>query len=314
MTAIKDVVSLFEMTKINPYFVSSPWKEPRAISRKTGAPVAVMVRKKRREVGQESKEEAQSQAGNWSEERLRRLFGRYNRIYWHGKLSGYRVVLADLYQEGLVGSCELGKKLIKIDPHGESDREVRATLLHEMAHAASRSGHTVPFFAQLERLLKRCAPVKLNAAEVGRAEILADVVPKRFPLLRARIQRAENRHTSKVLAWIEAHPDVPVDNITTDRVLREFEGAEAGAVTWKRALIAIGLQYGLTDESGRPVNGWAKRIVSKGRKVHSRARFNESPGAARAAHSCTSAQRRARNVQLDSAESCPRERGRTRLQ
>jgi hypothetical protein len=270
MSAIKDIVSLLDMTKINPYFVSSQWKELQVISRKAGVPVTGVARQKRRGVAQESKEEAQSQAGNWSEERLRRLFDRYDRIYWRGNLSGYRVVLADLSQERCVGRCDWSKKIIKIDPHGESDHDVRATLLHEMAHAASRSGHTVPFFAQLERLLKRGAPVKVDAAEVGQAQILADVVPKRFPLLRAKMQRAENRRARDVLKFMREEK-LKGHTVTDDMIVTRFQDA-AVELTWKQALIAVGLQYGLTDESGRPVNGWAKRILSKARKAHSRAR------------------------------------------
>ena len=45
MTAMKKIASLFDVKKVNLYFVSSHWKELQAISRKTGVPVAVMVRK-----------------------------------------------------------------------------------------------------------------------------------------------------------------------------------------------------------------------------------------------------------------------------
>jgi hypothetical protein len=122
-----------------------------------------------------------------------------------------------------------------------------------MAHAASRSGHTVPFFAQLERLLKRRAPVKVDAAEAGQAEILADIVPKRFPLLRAKMQRAENRRARDVLKYMREEK-LKGHTVTDDMIVTRFQDA-ALELTWKQALIAIGLQYGLTDESGRPVNG-----------------------------------------------------------
>jgi hypothetical protein len=208
----------------------------------------------------------------WTQQRVERLFERYNRIYWRGKLSGYRVVLADLSKESAWGLCEWRKKIIKINPHRESDREVRATLLHEMAHAASRSGHTVPFFAQLERLIKRGAVVKVDAAEAGQARILADIVPKRFPLVRAKMQRAENRRARRIVVWEKAHPNVQAEIMTNDRIVQEFEEVEACALTWKRALVIIGLQYGLTDESGRPVNARARSLVQRARKAHRRAR------------------------------------------
>jgi Ribbon-helix-helix domain len=45
MTGMRNVASLLDVRKVNLYFVSSHWKELQAISRKTGVPVAVMVRK-----------------------------------------------------------------------------------------------------------------------------------------------------------------------------------------------------------------------------------------------------------------------------
>lgn len=45
MTAMPKIVSLRDVKKVNLYFVQSHWKELQAISRKTGVPVAVMVRK-----------------------------------------------------------------------------------------------------------------------------------------------------------------------------------------------------------------------------------------------------------------------------
>jgi len=45
MTAMKKIVSLLDVKKVNLYFVQSHWKELQAISRKTGVPVAVMVRR-----------------------------------------------------------------------------------------------------------------------------------------------------------------------------------------------------------------------------------------------------------------------------
>ena len=45
MTTMRNVASLSDVKKVNLYFVQSHWKELQAISRKTGVPVAVMVRK-----------------------------------------------------------------------------------------------------------------------------------------------------------------------------------------------------------------------------------------------------------------------------
>jgi hypothetical protein len=45
VTAMRKIVSLPDVKKVNLYFVQSHWKELQAISRKTGVPVAVMVRR-----------------------------------------------------------------------------------------------------------------------------------------------------------------------------------------------------------------------------------------------------------------------------
>ena len=45
VTVMRKIVSLPDVKKVNLYFVQSHWKELQTISRKTGVPVAVMVRK-----------------------------------------------------------------------------------------------------------------------------------------------------------------------------------------------------------------------------------------------------------------------------
>jgi hypothetical protein len=45
MTAMRKIVSLPDVKKVNLYFVQSHWKELQAISRKTGVPVAEIVRR-----------------------------------------------------------------------------------------------------------------------------------------------------------------------------------------------------------------------------------------------------------------------------
>jgi len=45
MTAMPKIASLADVKKVNLYFVQSHWKELQAISRKSGVPVAVMVRR-----------------------------------------------------------------------------------------------------------------------------------------------------------------------------------------------------------------------------------------------------------------------------
>jgi hypothetical protein len=45
MTTMKNVDRLSDVKRVNMYFVESHWQKLQAISRKTGAPVAVIVRR-----------------------------------------------------------------------------------------------------------------------------------------------------------------------------------------------------------------------------------------------------------------------------
>jgi hypothetical protein len=204
----------------------------------------------------------------WTDQRLRNLFDRYDRLYWRGKLSGYRVILTPL--DSTFGRCDWRKRVIGIDPDKHtSDRELRGTLLHEMVHAAVRCGHTVPFFAQMERLITRGAPVTVGVAETGRRTLLGDVVPRRFRLLRAKMERIENRRQREVLRMGRG---LPVQHITNENIVDEFGDFEACTLPWKAVLTYMGHEYGLTDEASRPVNAWARRLIERGRKAHRSAR------------------------------------------
>lgn len=207
---------------------------------------------------------------HWSDERLTNLFDHYNRLYWRRKLPAYRIVRASL--PGRLGLCESAKKLITIDPdQHENDRGVRGTVLHEMVHAATQSGHDVKFFAQLERLLRRGALATIETGDAGGIRFYGEVVPRRFPLLRKKMQRLEARRADPIKRLL-AEKKISAETITGDMIVEDFRKPDVMALPWKRALLCIGLEYGLTDESGRPVNARARSIVRKGKKVHSRAR------------------------------------------
>jgi len=104
---------------------------------------------------------------------LQRLFERYDRRYWRGKLSRvYAVENADLSKNRCLGICYRKTRKIVLDITAHSkDRERRATLLREMAHAAdnSKSGHAHGdgFLAQIEYLLRQRAPITLQMPELG---------------------------------------------------------------------------------------------------------------------------------------------------
>lgn len=98
---------------------------------------------------------------SWTTERLQHLFERYNAKYWKGKLPRYRVInskkIFDLAREGL---CDrrAHKLFINVASH-YTDLQVRQTLLHEMAHAATKGGHGKHWLAEMERIKRLGAPI-----------------------------------------------------------------------------------------------------------------------------------------------------------
>jgi hypothetical protein len=213
----------------------------------------------------------------WNDKRLRRLFDRYNRLHFRGKLSNYKVAI-DALPDGARGICDWSRRTITIDPeHHVSDREVRGTVLHEMAHAACAGvshGHDIHFFAEVESLLRCGAPVTIDFGEAGNVIILADLVPSRFPLLKRKMDRLEV-HRQKEFEEGANDDTRPPHDVTEDEILRDFEELAMDAKPWKRTLTAVGREYGLTDECGRPLTAWARRLVAKARKLYSQTRRDQ---------------------------------------
>ena len=200
----------------------------------------------------------------WSEKRLQDIFEHYKRKYWQGRLPAYRLVIATMSEA--MGLCESRSKLITLDvERHKSDREVRSTVLHEMAHAAAFArgsrGHDPKFFGQVEKLLRLRAPIAIDTPEAGGVRILANLVPSRFPLLKRKIDQMEARR-SMALERLIAERNLQARLITDDGILREFEDA-AMELTWKEAVIALGLEHGLVDETGRPLTGRSRRVLDE---------------------------------------------------
>jgi hypothetical protein len=103
----------------------------------------------------------------WTEQRLVYLFVRYNRRFWRGRLPKVRVCAVAL--EGSLGEWDTEEREIRIDVRHQSDREIRSTMLHEMAHLAANAtaghDHGSKFWAQIERLLRQKAPITIGFPE-----------------------------------------------------------------------------------------------------------------------------------------------------
>lgn len=211
----------------------------------------------------------------WSEERVRSAFARYNRRYWRGRLPHCRLVIEAM--PGTMGPCDWARKVIKIDvDQHKSDREVRSTLLHEMAHAAAfirgSRGHDFKLFAEVEDLLRLRAPIAIDTPEAGSIRILSDLVPSRFPLLKRKIDRLQTRR-DRALNRLIAERNLPVRTVTDDDILGEFEQA-ATELTWKQAVIVVGIYNGLADETGRPSTRRSRRLLNEAKRRHARSRRN----------------------------------------
>jgi hypothetical protein len=214
----------------------------------------------------------------WTERRLERLFARYNHRFWQGRLTTARISITKL--DDCQGKWDPRQREIRIDIDTHtSDRCVRSTLLHEMCHqAAPGGGHGSKFWVQLERLLRQKAPITVGFPEASHlGPLREDVVPKRFPLARRKMDRAAReaqRERDKFFREYEAtHGKVDVINMEDQDIIAEFgDNQRAAFVPWLTILCDIGTQYGLLNVDGKPKNKWASRIIEEGQKAHRRVR------------------------------------------
>jgi hypothetical protein len=85
------------------------------------------------------------------------------------------------------------------------------------------------------------------------------------------MQRAENRRQRGIVKVMREKRIKTFTTITDDMIVGDFKDA-ALELTWKQAIRVVGLEYGLCDELGRPVNAWARRIFRRAKPVYSQAR------------------------------------------
>jgi hypothetical protein len=114
-----------------------------------------------------------------------------------------------------MGLCEFKTRMLIVDVSVHpSDREVRATVLHEMIHAVigkDKEGHQAPFWTQLEYLLSRGAPVTVGFPELGERGTLLRVIPRRFRLCRRLFRPVHLRHQRRLKRMEREHviPGLP---------------------------------------------------------------------------------------------------------
>ena len=211
---------------------------------------------------------------SWTVARLTRLFEHYRQRFWSGRLPTYAITVAPL--ENAFGRCDHDECCVIIDiSRHTSDRGVRSTLLHEMAHVAAGPqslGHDSAFFAQLARLLRRRAPIGMGSAENENRPFL-HVIPKHFVLCRRALRATYARRTRAIEGLIEQQrrEGRPVSEIdAADAAVSDAENVGMEGVPWRGALLAIGREYGLLDIDNKPLP-WATEIVRRARQAHARA-------------------------------------------
>jgi hypothetical protein len=211
----------------------------------------------------------------WTEQRLGYLFVRYNRRFWCGRLPKVRVCAVAL--EGHVGEWDAKVREIRIDVRHQSDREIRSTMLHEMAHLATNDAagpdHGSKFWAQIESLLRQKAPLTIGFPEAPQVGYLVDdAIPKCFPLSRQKLNRLSTKEQRRLEREFRESDPEPI--ILKDQdIVEEFgDNQQTATRPWRVVLWAVGGKYGLIDVDGKAKNRRASRIIKQGRKAHQRVR------------------------------------------
>jgi hypothetical protein len=212
------------------------------------------------------KDSVQIVQGRWTDVRLQNLFSHYNRRFWKGKLRAFDVVLDDSMTH-CRGQIDFKTKRIRIKTAGQSDRRVRSTVLHEMAHlAAGRPGHNSAFFEQLENLLRRKAPLLMDMPENENRPIL-ESVPKGFKRCRSALKHAYRRWYRSMKRELSKLTNVPKESPDSE-IIGAFEGAGLDGVKWADARAQIGDYYGLHDIDGKPLGPKEEQLLNKGKRAH----------------------------------------------
>jgi hypothetical protein len=157
------------------------------------------------------------------------LFERYNRRYWKGRLPHYTVLVTDKYKGG---RCARGRRVIYINPG--TPMGVPRTLLHEMAHAATKDSHGKMWQNEIKRLIRMGAPLKgeLDGYTSNKPINLAQTLGEFYDA-----------------------------------------GCEADdCVTWRDVRLRLGYEWGFVDNKGRAPDRTSARILQKGRREWLRGR------------------------------------------
>jgi len=184
--------------------------------------------------------------------------------------------------------CEFDARVLTIDVAAHtSDREVRATVLHEMIHAVvgnAKGGHHAPFWTQLEYLLSCSAPVTIRFPELGDRGTLLQVIPRRFRRCRRLSRPVHLRHQRQLIRMERDRviPGLPGgtggEPIHTTELLtivsQEAGDAAIEGATWREYWRRCGAELSVVDldgrtlPSGKPFWKAARRGWLRGRRQY----------------------------------------------
>lgn len=209
----------------------------------------------------------------WTADRIKRLFDEYNERFWDGRLPNYRIS-TQRFSRAFYGKCNWRRHVIKINTtHIESYEKLRHTLLHEMAHAGNRSrggrgaghgaGHGVGFVEQLEMLLRKRAPFRLDASDVRGYLRLVLEIPKRFPLCRKAVRRLQARSSGSGSTIPDSYEEL------SKAVFKRLRQKLRRGGRWEPALQAVIKEFGLEDMDGWPMSMGTARLVEQMRRLYS---------------------------------------------
>jgi hypothetical protein len=199
-----------------------------------------------------------------SADQLAKLFDDLNKAYWRGRLPLFVVETARFTDPVCVGECRFSERKIRLDVSCLKDGDwTRSTLLHEMIHLAvgpRQPAHGTKFFAELERLLRKGAPIFVGPGEhEGRP---LTIVPMRFRLCREKLRvayrDADLDHDRLKGTELE---EAVVENAT-------FMGENG--VPWPATLRAIGSEFATLDLNGRPLRRM-RRLIQRAPRAHRKA-------------------------------------------
>jgi hypothetical protein len=207
----------------------------------------------------------------WTEARLTRLFERYRQRYWptSRRLKAYRVRASSLERTGLRGQCDFETHVLHVDAsHHLSASELRATVLHEMIHAVvGRGGHHAPFWAQLEYLLSRHAPITVGFPELGERGSHLSIIPPRFRRCRGLFRPVYERQQRAIKRM-----GLQAVRLTPKHIETECEDAAVAGAVWRAIWLQQARTYGFVDLDGRlrpcakPYQVAARRGYVRGRR------------------------------------------------